>query len=99
MNECMGLIHGVYDGKQGGFEPGGLSLHPMMSAHGPDAAVTAAAMAAELVPHRIAGTLAFMFETRALLRPTTAALALVQLQPDYDQVWDSLPRHFTGHAR
>ena len=98
MNECMGLIHGVYDGKKGGFEPGGLSLHPMMSAHGPDAAVTEAAMTAELVPHRIANTLAFMFETRALLRPTETALALAQLQRDYDQVWDSLPRHFTGSA-
>ena len=99
MNECMGLIHGVYDGKKGGFEPGGVSLHPMMSAHGPDAAVTEAAMAAELAPHRIANTLAFMFETSVLLRPTAQALALPQLQRGYDQVWDSLPRHFTGTSR
>ncbi len=98
MNECMGLIHGVYDGKKGGFEPGGVSLHPMMSAHGPDAAVTEAAMTAELAPHRLANTLAFMFETSALLRPTAQALALPQLQRGYDQVWDSLPRHFTGRA-
>ena len=37
MNECMGLILGVYDAKAEGFLPGGVSLHPRMSAHGPDA--------------------------------------------------------------
>ena len=99
MNEFMGLIHGAYDGKRGGFEPGGASLHPMMSAHGPDAPVTEAAMAADLKPHKIDNALAFMFETRALLRPTAQALALAGLQRDYDSVWDGLARHFTGgHA-
>ncbi len=29
MNEFMGLVHGAYDGKQGGFSPGGASLHPL----------------------------------------------------------------------
>jgi len=96
MNEFMGLIHGAYDGKRGGFEPGGASLHPMMSAHGPDAPVTEAAMAADLKPHKIDNTLAFMFETRALLRPTAQALALAGLQRDYDTVWNGLARHFAG---
>lgn len=96
MNEFMGLVHGAYDGKRGGFLPGGASLHPMMSAHGPDAPVTEAAMAAELAPQKIANTLAFMFETRALLRPTRQALALAELQHDYDAVWNGLGRHFTG---
>ncbi len=96
MNEFMGLIHGAYDGKRGGFLPGGASLHGMMSAHGPDAPVTEAAMAAELVPQKIDNTLAFMFETRALLRPTRQALALPELQRDYDAVWNGLRRHFTG---
>ena len=40
MNECMGLVHGAYDAKAGGFSPGGLSLHSCMSAHGPDAETT-----------------------------------------------------------
>ena len=40
MNECMGLVKGVYDAKAEGFLPGGISLHGLMSAHGPDAATT-----------------------------------------------------------
>ncbi|MDE2581981.1 MAG: homogentisate 1,2-dioxygenase [Rhodospirillales bacterium] len=96
MNEFMGLVHGAYDGKRGGFLPGGASLHPMMSAHGPDAAVTEAAMAVELAPQKIGNTLAFMFETRALLRPTLQALGLPELQPEYDAVWNGLDRRFTG---
>ncbi len=45
MNECMGLVHGAYDAKAGGFGPRGLSLHSCMSAHGPDAGTTEPAMA------------------------------------------------------
>ena len=37
MSEFMGLIHGVYDAKPGGFVPGGFSLHNGMMPHGPDA--------------------------------------------------------------
>ena len=37
MSEFMGLIHGKYDAKEEGFVPGGISLHNMMLAHGPDA--------------------------------------------------------------
>ncbi len=94
MNEFMGLVHGVYDGKQGGFMPGGASLHPSMSAHGPDAPTWEKAAHAELVPHKIDNTLAFMFETRLLLRPTEFALACPQLQADYDACWRGLGRHF-----
>jgi homogentisate 1,2-dioxygenase len=36
MSEFMGLVHGAYDAKQGGFSPGGSSLHNCMSDHGPD---------------------------------------------------------------
>jgi homogentisate 1,2-dioxygenase len=38
MSEYMGLIDGTYDGKEGGFVPGGASLHSIMTPHGPDAA-------------------------------------------------------------
>ena len=38
MSEFMGLVHGAYDAKAGGFVPGGASLHNCMSGHGPDAA-------------------------------------------------------------
>ena len=36
MSEAMGLISGAYDAKAEGFAPGGLSLHNLMSGHGPD---------------------------------------------------------------
>lgn len=98
MNECMGLVHGEYDAKAGGFLPGGLSLHPCMSAHGPDAPSTERAMAAELAPQKIDNTLAFMFETSLTLRPTGFALGLPQLQPDYDTCWQGLRKFYPGTA-
>jgi homogentisate 1,2-dioxygenase len=94
MNECMGLVHGQYDAKTTGFLPGGLSLHGMLSAHGPDAPTLKRAMEAELAPVKLDHTLAFMFETRQVLHPTRLALSLPQLQPDYDTVWDGLPKMF-----
>ena len=96
MNECMGLVHGAYDAKAGGFSPGGLSLHSCMSAHGPDAATVERAMAAELAPHKIDNTLAFMFETRQVLRPTRHALEIPELQGDYDACWQGLRRQFVS---
>ncbi len=94
MNECMGLVLGAYDAKAEGFAPGGISLHSCMSAHGPDATTTEKAMAAELKPHKIEGTLAFMFETSRVLRPTEFALSCPQLQKDYDSCWNGLPKMF-----
>jgi len=94
MNECMGLVTGVYDAKAEGFLPGGLSLHGLMSAHGPDQATTERAMQAQLAPHKIDGTLAFMFETSQVLRPTVAAMGSQQLQPDYDSCWNGLAKSF-----
>ncbi len=96
MNECMGLVHGAYDAKVGGFMPGGLSLHGMHSAHGPDAVSTERAMTADLAPHKIDNTLAFMFETRHLLIPTRHATTIPQLQPGYDAVWNGLRKTYTG---
>src|SRR6202012_3872802 len=52
MNELMGLILGTYDAKAEGFVPGGLSLHPRMSAHGPDAETTQRAETALLGPQK-----------------------------------------------
>jgi homogentisate 1,2-dioxygenase len=88
MSELMGLVHGVYDAKAEGFLPGGISIHNCMSAHGPDAATHAKASSAGLKPHRIEDTLAFMWESRYVFRPTKAALGAKELQKDYDQVWD-----------
>ncbi|TFZ04260.1 homogentisate 1,2-dioxygenase [Ramlibacter rhizophilus] len=87
MSEFMGLVHGVYDAKAEGFVPGGVSLHNSMLAHGPDAATFEKASAAPLAPHKLGDTLAFMFESRHVFRPTPSALAAPNLQPGYDEVW------------
>ena len=95
-SEFMGLIHGAYDAKAEGFEPGGASLHNCMSGHGPDAATFARASRADTSrPVRVANTMAFMFETRSLIHPTRYALQSPLLQKDYDAVWQGLKRHFT----
>jgi homogentisate 1,2-dioxygenase len=96
MNEFMGLIHGAYDAKAGGFAPGGASLHNCMSGHGPDWASYARAVAGELKPYKIDNTLAFMIETRWVIAPTRFALDAPELQPDYDGCWDGLARAFEG---
>jgi homogentisate 1,2-dioxygenase len=95
-SEFMGLIHGVYDAKSAGFEPGGASLHNCMSGHGPDAATFEKASAADTSqPSRIQDTMAFMFESRYVLEPARAALqGTPRLQTDYMSHWLGLPRQF-----
>jgi len=87
MSEFMGLVHGAYDAKAGGFAPGGASLHNCMSGHGPDQPSYEGAIAADLAPHKIDNTLAFMFETRLPILPSRAAMASPGCQLDYDECW------------
>jgi homogentisate 1,2-dioxygenase len=94
MNEFMGLLHGQYDAKEEGFLPGGASLHNCMSGHGPDAASFAKASSAALQAERPQNTLAFMFESRYLLRPIRFALEAPELQQDYHECWEGLPKRF-----
>jgi homogentisate 1,2-dioxygenase len=99
-SEFMGLVHGAYDAKAEGFVPGGASLHNSMSAHGPDAATFEKASRADLSkPDVITDTMAFMFETRHVLRPTAQALDAPQRQADYQACWQGLARHFTPEQR
>jgi homogentisate 1,2-dioxygenase len=99
-SEFMGLIEGVYDAKAEGFVPGGASLHNCMSGHGPDAATCDRASRADTSePQKIADTMAFMFETRTLIRPTRFALVCPQLQRDYARVWGDLPKNFDPGRR
>ena len=90
MSEAMGLIHGAYDAKAEGFAPGGLSLHNLMSGHGPDVDSWRKASEAELKPVKIEGTMAFMVETCWPYRPTQ--FALDRAQPDYDMAWHGFPK-------
>lgn len=98
MNEYMGLIHGEYDAKAEGFLPGGASLHNCMSGHGPDAATFEKASHADLAPSKIDGTLAFMFETRFVVRPTRYAMETRLLQDDYYLCWQDLKANFFEKA-
>lgn len=99
MNEYMGLIFGVYDAKAEGFVPGGGSLHNCMSGHGPDAATFDRASSAKLEPQYQDDGLAFMFESRFVLRPTQLALDAPQRQRDYLECWRGLRKHFRPDQR
>lgn len=95
MSELMGLVHGVYDAKAEGFAPGGCSLHNCMTGHGPDAQTFDKASHADLSrPDVILDTMAFMFETRAVIRPTRQALDAPHRQRDYQACWSGLQKRF-----
>ncbi len=94
MSEYMGLIEGVYDAKEAGFEPGGSSIHNCMSPHGPEAAVFEKASTAELAPERYEDTLAFMFESRYIIHPTKFALESPARQRDYIDCYAGIKNNF-----
>jgi homogentisate 1,2-dioxygenase len=94
MNEFMGLIFGAYDAKAEGFVPGGASLHNCMSGHGPDAETYERATNAELRPVYLDNTLAFMFETQLVIRPTRFAMETSIRQHEYFECWQGLKKHF-----
>ncbi len=94
-SEFMGLIHGVYDAKSEGFLPGGASLHNCMIGHGPDAATFERATQEDTTrPRRISDSMAFMFESRYIIRPTRYALDSPLLQHDYFECWQGLEKRF-----
>jgi homogentisate 1,2-dioxygenase len=98
MSEYMGLIYGVYDAKpSGGFVPGGCSLHNMMTSHGPETTAFQAATVELLKPTYQENTMAFMFESSLLYRPTPFALNSPARQKNYQDCWNgfkpaTLPR-------
>ncbi len=90
MSEFMGLVHGQYDAKPEGFKPGGISLHNCMVPHGPDADAYSRASQAELAPHKLTDTLAFMFESRWRFLPTEFAMKGGALDGAYAECWGNL---------
>jgi homogentisate 1,2-dioxygenase len=96
MSEFMGLVHGVYDAKEKGFEPGGMSLHNCMTPHGPEAEVFEKASNNQLIPQKYANTLAFMIESRYVIAPTEFALQTATRQKDYLGCWGNLKKYFDG---
>jgi len=94
MSEFMGLVHGAYESKAEGFLPGGVSIHNCLQPHGPDVPTFDKGSKVELKPHRIENSLAFMWESRYVFRPTKFALGAPQLQKNYDAVWEGFKKHF-----
>ncbi|XP_012284816.1 homogentisate 1,2-dioxygenase [Orussus abietinus] len=96
MSEFMGLIKGRYEAKEEGFQPGGASLHSIMTPHGPDANCFEAASSVNLKPERVAdGTQAFMFESSLSLAITEwAEIRSQKLDKDYYRCWEGLRKHF-----
>ena len=95
MSELMGLVHGEYESKAEGFLPGGVSIHNCLQGHGPDLPTLEKATSAELKPHRLHNTLAFMWESRYVFRPTRFALGAPQLQKNYEtKTWDGFRKRF-----
>ena len=99
MNEFMGLVFGAYDAKAEGFVPGGASLHNCMAGHGPDAETFERASNADLKPQYLDNTLAFMFETQLVVRPTEFAMNSRILQHEYFECWQPLKKHFKPEAK
>ena len=99
MSEFMGLIYGHYDAKPQGFAPGGISLHNTMLPHGPDVDAFEGASNAELKPHKLEGTMAFMFETRFPQRVTAFAAQSSSLQKGYGAYGHRLKKHFNPKQR
>ncbi|KAL3274312.1 hypothetical protein HHI36_015715 [Cryptolaemus montrouzieri] len=98
MSEFMGLIHGRYEAKEGGFLPGGATLHSIMTPHGPDVNCFEKASEEELKPCRIADeSQGFMFESCLGLAVTKwGAQECQKLDPNYNKCWEGLKKNFTG---
>ena len=66
-----------------------------MTGHGPDAETFEKASNADTSkPHYITDTMAFMFETRTVIRPTQQALESPELQAQYSECWQGIRKHF-----
>ncbi|MGR3466517.1 MAG: homogentisate 1,2-dioxygenase [Shimia sp.] len=96
MSELMGNIYGIYDAKEEGFVPGGMSLHNCMLPHGPDRDAYEKATTSNLGPAKLDNTMSFMFETRFPQHLTPFAAKEAPLQDDYVECWTSLEKKFDG---
>ena len=70
-------------------------IHNCMTGHGPDAETFEKASSADTSkPNYIQDTMAFMFESRGVIRPTQQALDAGHRQRDYQACWAGLRSHF-----
>ena len=70
------------------------AMHNCMVPHGPDADAFAQASQAQLAPHKLDHTLAFMLESRYAFRPTAYALQSSALDTAYANCWTALSDQF-----
>ncbi len=101
MSEFMGLILGRYEAREGGFAPGGATLHSMMTPHGPDAKCFEDWSRKQLGPFRVAeNTMAFMFETCFGLSLTKwAEEECGLLDPNYKDDWKGIKKNFDAKKK
>eukprot|EP00298_Acanthocystis_sp_HF-20_P002373 c12793_g2_i2.p1 GENE.c12793_g2_i2~~c12793_g2_i2.p1 ORF type:complete len:483 (+),score=212.90 c12793_g2_i2:71-1450(+) len=103
MAEFMGMIWGEYDAKTvdpnspqaKAFVPGGASLHNWMTAHGPDNGAFEKGSTAVLQPHYFNSGLAFMFESKFVMKLTKFALEGPHRDHEYYKCWQQLPKRFS----
>ena len=74
--------------------PGGVSLHNTLLPHGPDVDAFEKASSVALHPHKLEGTLAFMFETRFAQKVTAYAAGHPSFQKNYGAYGKKLTKHF-----
>lgn len=97
MSEYMGLIQGQYDAKvDGGFVPGGGSLHNRMSAHGPDSEACDSSRNKVLQPEYLENTMAFMFESYMAWRVTPIGLSTIQ--KNYLKSWENIKKRYPSNT-
>ena len=71
-----------------------ISLHNTMLPHGPDGDAFEKASNANLQPHKLEGTLAFMFETRFPQKVSAFAVQHPAFQKGYAAYGKTLKKHF-----
>lgn len=100
MAEFMGNIRGVYEAKtDGGFIPGGATLHSPMAAHGPAADVHEKASNAPLTPQAPdPRSQAFMFESAYTMKLTQFAANNFR-DANYSGCWKGFKKHFNPNER
>jgi homogentisate 1,2-dioxygenase len=99
MSEFMGNIAGQYEAKPDGFQPGGGSLHSIMTGHGPDADSYKKFTEVDTSsPVEMPSTdLAFMFESTYMFKLTPYAMDDQKLQSDYYKCWQGLDNEFNAN--
>ena len=81
--------------KGGGFQPGGCSLHPCMCPHGPDQVTFEKASAGDVSkPMKLDQGLAFMFETKMIVKISEYGRNCSHRENDYVKCWGGFKNYF-----